>query len=1200
MGNHEKENAAGTPAEPAAKKRKGRILLKTLAWIAGIWIAVLIVIQIALSPAVLTRLVSGFASDYIDGDVSFGKVSLSIFRHFPNVSISMDTVSVTYPSERFNDIEKDLGIKNVAGRGNGADTLMYFDRFSAALNIAALGVGQIRIPSLTLEKPRIFARNYDTEHSNWNILKTQGSSESDTTSSEMPKIVLGRILFSGKPFIVYNSVPDTTNIILNMKRMQFNGRIRSDNTERKRINLKVDSMFVAGRFPADTLALALDRFRIGASKGQLRASAEATTFLATRSYGRLRIPISISSGIEFPKDTVPAVSLKRFKAEVAGIPVKASADLRFSGTDGIYIKGEASIDKCKISDVLKYVNKTIWKDASEIQTDAAVSLSVVCDGWYSSETGKLPAMTATIGIPDATVGYRKFGTKNTIALDAGLKGDQNGYFTLNLDRFTVGGKALEINAKGSVDDLTGNDPLINLEGDLAIRLDSLKNLIKKSSGIDAGGNLQAQVKGAIKMSQLDPYKFADADVTGFVKSDLLNLKMEEDSLDVHIDSLDVLLGAVGNTRDSSIAQGERMLALVASVDSLKLRYKDNMSVFGRDLSIKAQNSAAILDRSDSSRFYPFGGRLEIGFLALAGADTTAVVVAGSDNTFKISPKKENPAIPVLTLKSSNGGIFLRGPVNRLGLSGLELDATAAMNSIERRQRAKAFVDSLAKKYPDIPRDSLFGHIMKMRRQKPVQIPDWLSEKDFRKQDLKFSMDSSIIKVFREWDAEGSLSLRRANLITPYFPLRNSLRNVKGSFNNNMIDLEDFSIRSGHSALSAQGRLTGLRGMIAGRGMLNLDMDIRSDSLNLNELLGAYSIGSKFTAQDIKHTVSSPEDLVGTEDDSYQESIVTDTLENVTDIETSLLVVPANINAKLRLDASDVKFSNLFLTSMQSQLTIKERCVQFMNTSARSDIGNIDFEGFYSTRTKTDLSTGFDLNLSNVTAEKVIEMIPAVDSLMPMLKSFKGELDCQVAATADIDTAMNIVIPSINGVVRISGNNLTLQESEAFNQIAKKLKFKDRQNGYIDKMSVEGVIHDNKLEVFPFILKVDRYTLAMSGIQNLDMSFRYHISVLDSPIPFRLGIDLYGDNFDDFKFKIGKAKYKSTDIPVFSSVIDQTRLNLKESIEKIFTVGVEKALLENEKQNAIDEYKKKINYTQAVDEQLDSLSKDEQATLDQEE
>ena len=143
--------------------------------------------------------------------------------------------------------------------------------------------------------------------------------------------------------------------------------------------------------------------------------------------------------------------------------------------------------------------------------------------------------------------------------------------------------------------------------------------------------------------------------------------------------------------------------------------------------------------------------------------------------------------------------------------------------------------------------------------------------------------------------------------------------------------------------------------------------------------------------------------------------------------------------------------------------------------------------------------------------------------------------------------------------------------------------------------LEGLISDSRLEVFPFVLTVDRYTLAMSGVQNLDTSFKYHVSVIDSPIPFRVGIDLSG-NFEDFRFRIGKAKYKSTDVPVFSSVIDQTRVNLRESIHDIFRQGVDNAIKENARMRIIEDYKKKISYRQVIDQQLDSLSAEEQAQL----
>ena len=156
---------------------KRRTWLKVLTWIAAVWAVILIIIQIALSPAVLTRLANGFAADYIDGNVSFGKVSLSVFRNFPNLNVSFDSVSVTYPSGKFRKLEERTGMSRVAGRGEETDTLMSFNRFSASLNLAALTVGQIRIPSLTLEKPRIFARNYAPGHANWNVFKVSGQLE---------------------------------------------------------------------------------------------------------------------------------------------------------------------------------------------------------------------------------------------------------------------------------------------------------------------------------------------------------------------------------------------------------------------------------------------------------------------------------------------------------------------------------------------------------------------------------------------------------------------------------------------------------------------------------------------------------------------------------------------------------------------------------------------------------------------------------------------------------------------------------------------------------------------------------------------------------------------------------------------------------------------------------------------------------------
>ncbi len=1179
------KNSENGHIDSDSNKKYFKTLKKTLFWIIGIWGILLIILQISLSPSILNKVADNFTKEYIDGNVKFGKVSISVLKNFPNLRISFDSVSVTYPSDRYAAFEKDLAY--IPGRGTDNDTLMSFSKFSASVNIAALAVGQIRIPALTLEKPRIFARNYNSGNANWNILKTSDDEQDDSTDTEMPHITLGKIVFSDKPLIIYNSPADTTSIILKMKNMQFNGKLSLEQVDTKHIELKLDSMFIAGRFPADTVALNLDLFRINASHRIIKANAKATTYLATKSYGRIKVPISFKTGISFPEDSVLAVRLENLKAEIADIPLDADAEIRYHGKDGIYIKGKADIDQCRINEVLKNLEGDVWKDLADIQTNAAININAECEGLYDPSKGKYPELKASISIPESSVSHKKYGTRNNITLNAGIKGNKSGKINFSIKEFGLSGKAMAIGIRGSAEDIISKDPLINIDAEASVSLDTLNQIIKQNSGISACGGLRAKLKGRVYVSQIDPYKFSEAQIGGYLKSDRLALKSEKDSLDLYADSLSLWLGAIDDDRDSSITSGDHVLALVTSADSISFRYKNEIFARGSRLSATATNSASILDKADSSAFYPFEGKMSIGFLSLVGSDTTAVFIAESNNSFSISPKKDNPDIHVLDLKSKSKGIFLRGPVNRIGISNLKLNTIAAMNSIERKHKVKKFIDSLARQYPDVPADSLFAHISRKRLSK--EVPVWLKESDFRKNDLHVDIDSSFKKVFMEWDADGEIKFKEAVVISPFFPLKNTVQNFSGNFNNDQVSIESLNLSSGTSNLNTKGTMKGLRGMVAGRGTLDLKLKITSDSLNLNELLGAYATGSKFNPAILAATRM---DMTEVDDSDYQEMIVTDTLANTTNIESSLIVIPANINMEVGLDASNVKYSNLNISELKSTLVAKERCVQFTNTLARSEIGNLDFEGFYATRTKKDLKTGFDLHMSDITAEKVIELMPAVDSVIPMLKSFKGNLNCDLAATASLDTNMNIILPSIKGVIRISGSDLQMEESETFRSIAKKLMFKDKTSGHIEKMSVEGVLQNNTIEVFPFVLKIDRYKLAMSGLQNLDMSFKYHISVLDSPIPFRLGIDLYGNSFDDFKFKIGKAKYKNSNVPVFSSVVDQTRLNLKESINKIFYIGVDKALRENAKMGAINKYKNKISYDQVVNQQLDSLSANE--------
>lgn len=1317
-----------------AGKKKMKTVWKVLLCLAGVWALLLVAIQVFLSPRVLTRLADRLAAEYVDADVDFGEVRLSVFRSFPYLNVGFRDFSLTYPSDRFESQEDSSYYMMRQGRGPGADTLASIRGLHASVNLSALLAGTVKLPSLVLDKPRIFAKNYADGSANWNIFRLPAAKEKDdSTASEPLEFALGRIVLRGHPHIVYSSPSDTLFAMLDFERMRFNGRLAAEDwtnavrrmqvidtgrrrliadsgrvrpvdtgriiaadtgrirtadsgnirsagsipagspvskgngyadsatpgskendhdgdaaagngsrpesavreiseatgllngqegiaapdsrrearkaeaaerrmrngnrrdslrkvrrARRNRVGVRVDSLLFAGRLPSDTLALKLDRLGAQMHHGHVDLDARATAWMGTVNYGRIALPVDFRAEVGVRKDSAAtAIDILDCRARIAGIPLEASATVGFG--DRLYLNGGASIDACRVGDVLGHFRRNLPRPLENIETNAEITLTATFDGYLNPSGGEIPDFSARLVIPRSTLGNRLFDLEHELALDTELHGNRSGVIDVKLNEFHVEGKALHLDVSGSVADLLGGDPGLYADAGLEVSLDTLSRYLKRRSGIELAGGLNASVSGSASLSQLDPYQLAQADISAKVKSTRLKVVSEKDSLRFWTDSLDLWLGAVGNTRDSSVAQGERMLALTASLDSTFFSLKDDMRLIGRDISLKAQNSAAVLDKSDSSSFYPFGGRLDIGFASLVGSDTSFVALSNSANIFRISPKSGSPDVPVLTLDSSSGRVIMRGPVNRIFVRGLDLDATAAMNSIERRRRARAFVDSLARRNPGVPMDSLFGRFRRARGSRSV--PEWLSEEDFRERDIRIDLGETFRGYMRDWDFDGSMSIGSAGVVSPYFPLRNRLSDMRASFNNNELRFDSFRVASGTSGLSASGRLGGLRSALAGRGMLRLDMNLDAERLNLNELLAAWELGSRFEPEGLSDA------SLGIEDEEYQEMVVVDTLADsaAPDVST-LIVVPGNLVADLRLKASDVSYAKLKIDSMTADIAVRERCVQLTNTSLSSDIGDIGFEGFYSTRTKQDLKTGFDLELKDITAEKVIEMMPAVDSVMSMLKSFRGRLNCLVSATADLDTAMNIMTPSINGVIRISGDDLTLSESTAFEQIARKLMFKNRTGGHIDRMSVEGLISDNKIEIFPFVLKVDRYTLAMSGVQNLDASFKYHVSVIQSPLPFRVGIDLSG-NFDDFKFRIGKPKYRSADVPVFSEVIDETRINLRESIQDIFRRGVDNAIRENRRNRFIEERRRELGYNAAVDQQLDSLSPEEKAVLE---
>lgn len=1172
--------------QTAVPHRKPRRILKALIWIAGIWLCILLALEFVLTPSVINRLIDKYAAEYVDGSINIGKVSLSMFRYFPNVGVTVDDFSITYPAERYDSVEVEgpQGHLIKAGTGIETDTLAFFRKFSLRVNISALLAGKISIPYAELEKPRIFAHRYNDGSANWDVIRIP----SDTTEKEdtgLPEIKLGKIGMKGHPHVVYTDSKDTVFAMADLKQLSLNGKLDIDKTHRSRIGLRADSLFVAGRISADTLAFGLDHLGIVERQRKMSMHAKAKALLATRSFGRIDIPIEIRSRFSFSQEGIPAIAIEDLKAEIASIPIEGRADIGFKD-DRTAIDAELAIRECKAADIIDKFAKDFIPALNDIDTDAAFTLDLECKGDYIHSEETLPDIKASLSVPESSISHKAIGSGLRFSMAAGLETLKDGKISAGLRNLSVTGKGISLKAAADIPDILEEDFLVELDGNMAADISDLKSFLPDTADINASGRLQAYVKGHIRPSQLDIYRFSESGLEGRITGDSLVIVSPKDSIDANIRQLNVTIGPEDKTSRIDSTKTYHLLAIKGNISSADIRY-GTMALKGDRIRISAMNSAD----GASDAVARLGGRLNAAKIVFTDAAGMEIELKGTDNGFQMLPKKDRPEVPMLTLNSTSDRILLKDGTNRIILTDAKIGARAAMNTVERRQRARMFMDSLARIYPDVPRDSLMRHAFSQRRTRDV--PEWLKEEDFRKQDIDIKLDETLSKYFREWDMNGKIDVRTGMVMTPYFPTRNILRGFQASFDNNRISIDSAKVRAGESEIAAKGELTGLRRALLGRGNLNLDLEINTDKVNANELLAAYNTGSRYVPPQDKGVIAEVSNA------EFYKMVTSDSLA-VSDSVTPLIVVPSNLNADIRLNGKNISYSDLNISSLHSKLLMKERCVQITDTKAVSNMGDISFDGFYATRSKKDIKAGFSFNFKDITAEKVINLMPAVDSIMPLLKSFKGMLDCELAATASIDTNMNVIPPTINGIIRIGGKDLSIKDSEMFQDLARKLMFKNKKEGYIEQMSVEGVISDSMLEVFPFIVKMDRYTVALSGIHRLDESFKYHVSLLKSPFLIRLGIDLYGDNFDDFKFKIGKAKYKNAEVPVFSAVIDTTKINLVNSIRGIFEKGVEAAVNENARKEAIEKHKQVIGYIRAVDQELVGLTENEKKQFEAEE
>lgn len=1093
--------------------------------------ALTLALQLVLSEKVCTALVREIAPRFIDGQVNMSGISVSLLRRFPSVSANIKDLSITYPAERFDSSDAACG---------RIDTLASFRRFDVAVSLIPLTKGKVRVRNLSLVRPRAFLHFYADGASNLDVVNirkdTTDGDTPDSPSFELSAVNIRDLSLKGGTFVRYADEAESLALTLLLRSADLRCRIKMSQWHNATVDLALDSLLLFGRSGADTVLFDLDRMSLQGAGGHLAMNASAKAYAATRAFGRLKVPVDIVSSAMLVKEGETLdVDIPDFNANVATVHLDASARAEFGDT--IRFCGKLDIPGARAQELLDGYAVNFYPKAASLRTDAVLCAGVSCDGYLADgAVGRLHA---------------------------------------KVDNLSVNATGLNLTAGGCVDNLMGRDPLVEGKATLAASLDKFADLLHNALDINVKGDVDADISAKLHLSNLDIYSLGGAVLKGKITGRDIIVEDPEDSLFAYVRNLDLYAGMM----ESRSQKGSETLGAAVKIDSLSLQGGRSTSVSGRGLNVMAQTTDQKIKISDSLTLNPMRLYVSISGATLRDSTGMGIRIKDSKETFTLQPSRKDRDVTSLRITSENGRISLRAGEQRLMLSGLAFDAFG------RNDGNKSFGRNDGTKASN-RRD---GRIPLRQR---GQLPDYMSERDFRKADIKFDLGETFKTYFRQWNLAGRLSLARGAVVTPAFPQRTRLTSLGCNFTNDRVSLDSIRVISGSSNLSARGNVGNLRNVLQGRGVIRLSLDIFTDSLALNQLLGTYLMG-QFNMESRAFA-----NAAACADDDKYEAMVTQTQEPDS-LVSPLIVVPGNVDADIRLRGRGVSYSTLDISDIRAGIRLYRRCLQLSGLRAQSNIGVLGLDAFYSTKTKSQLCTGFDLSLQQLEAGDVIELIPKIDSLVPLLKSFDGRINCNIAATASIDTNMNIINNSIDGVMRISGSDLHFQDSPEVTKLARKLLFRNPGRATVDTMTVEGVIKDSKLEIFPFILKADRWTFALAGVQNMDNSFDYHVSLIKSPLILKLGANLSGPDFDNIKLRLGRARYRNVNVPVFTKVIDTTRINLRNSIVHIFDMGVEKALWEHRRSgDVLRNARRKAGYDKsAALDSLEALSGKEQESLD---
>jgi len=344
------------------------------------------------------------------------------------------------------------------------------------------------------------------------------------------------------------------------------------------------------------------------------------------------------------------------------------------------------------------------------------------------------------------------------------------------------------------------------------------------------------------------------------------------------------------------------------------------------------------------------------------------------------------------------------------------------------------------------------------------------------------------------------------------------------YSNRDFDILSSNVILGHSDFSLTGNIHKIGKWLNGQDKLTGEINFVSNHTDVNELLELFSAdhGSEET-QTITQTKTQTK--------------------TTTDSTSGPFLVPNDVDLTLNTQIKEAEVMNQVAKNLGGRVYVKNGTLVLEEVGFVCDAAKLQLTAIYRTPRRNHIYLGLDYHMLDVKIDQLIDMIPQIDSMVPMLKAFKGEAEFHLAAETYLTDQYKLKTSTLRGACSLFGKDLVVMDSETFDKISKLLSFKKKTENKVDSISAEITLYKDEIDIYPFCVSIDNYMAALGGRHNLDMSFDYHVNLLK---PIYLGVDING-NMDNLSIKPAKCIYAKDFKPVLHNQVDSQNVVLRQII-----------------------------------------------------